>query len=174
MTDKTAEQKNIPEVKKEIVPEVKAEVKAEIKAEVKLESKSEVKQSQLLPFITEQDIFDISIKYYIDGKKYSVELVDDTFDKNHKDMQELVCKLKYPSQGDISMINSKITGMKLDYEGLDIRDFAQIEFIRFLVLVRKWNLEAALNNENVMKLHPNIVKAVILKVREEIGLEAII
>jgi len=59
-------------------------------------------------------------------------------------------------------------------EELDIRDFLQLEFIRCLVLMREWDLKDPLNNSNIMKLHPKIVKAICQKIREEIDMDGII
>lgn len=140
------------------------------------ENKDAVEQdkNRMLPFVTEEDVFEVSVKYYFKDKECFVENITDGFDATNKDITDLTCTLKYPSQGDITLISSRITAFKLNQEEIDLKDFYNVEFIRFLVLVRKWNVDATLNNENALRLHPRIVKALLLKIRDVIHLDAII
>jgi hypothetical protein len=119
----------------------------------------------------------VSVRYYVEGKKIFVEDSDELFDTTRADIQELVCSIKYPSQGDVSLIMAQANQVKNRLGSvtneLDLRDFIQLEFIRLMVLVRKWNLKEKLNNENVLMLHPKIVKALVAKVRNEIEMDGI-
>jgi len=136
--------------------------------------KKETKEPSPL-FVGDGDVFDISIKYYKDGKKLKVEDEED-FNASEDGVQELVCTLKYPSQGDSSLIASQSAQVRRTAgvtEELSLRDFIQLEFIRFAVLVRKWNLDETLDNNTIMKLHPKVVKSALGKVREEIEMDGI-
>lgn len=124
-------------------------------------------------FITENSLFQISVKYNDDKGKISVERIDDDFAVVDK-TKEITVTLKYPSQGDCDRIMSSGKTMGANNKEMDIRDVVQMEFLRLLVLVRKWNLKSALNNENIMKLQPKIVKSMIVAVRDIIGLDGIL
>jgi len=157
--------------KEEVIKEVPNEEKKE---EEKATQEPEGKKRKVLPFVTESDVFEVLVRYYRENHSFYIEGVDDDFKEEVEDVQEIICTLKYPNQGDITLINAQASNFSVEAENFDLRDLAHLEFIRFLVLVRKWNLDETLNNAAVIQLHPKIIKTICMKIREEIGLEAII
>jgi len=154
----------------------KQDVVEESKKEPK-ESKAEVKSVPSQLFVREEDTFDIEVEYYFDGKKVMVKGIDLLFEEAKEGVQKLGCKIKYPSQGDSSLISAQASQMRSSTKSsdeLDLRDFIQLEFIRLMVLIRGWDLDEELNNANIMKLHPKIVKSIVEKIREEIDMDSII
>ena len=122
-------------------------------------------------FITEKNTFAIKILYYKNGDGLVVEGVDDSFLKD-KPYKEIGITLKYPNQGDMTrIINNPLKDNKSTE--MDIRDFAMLEFSRFICLVRSWTIKKPLNNESIMTLHPSIVKGIIVKIREILGNDGI-
>jgi len=151
---------------KEVVKEVVKETAKEVVKEV-------VKNEEDCLFVTENDKFDIVVKYNDNGDgKIIVENVDESFIESDK-TKKLTVTLKYPSQGDSDAISRAITKGKnmTDY---DIKDFLGLEVVRFMVLARGWSIKKDLNTENIMLLNPRIIKAMVLNVREKIGMDGII
>lgn len=128
------------------------------------------------PFISDDDVFDIRVEYYKENKRIFVKGVSDLFD-DKKNNSIISFKVKYPSQADCEMISASSRGEgNLVQEGeVDVRNFFKMELARFLTLVRSWNeVSRELNNKNVMDLHPDIIRAALLKVRDELGTTGII
>jgi len=126
-------------------------------------------------FVTELNTFNVSVKYYTVNGKLFVEGVDEEFDKDAL-CGSLSVTFKYPSQGDMSKIAVNLSNVKSisgNLENIDIRDFLNIEFARLLCLIRKWDSKKTLSNENILSLHPKIVKGILSKMREEIGMDGI-
>ena len=178
MSDKEEKQ---PEVKDEVKLEVKDEVKPEVKDEIKPEVKDEVEPEELPKitlkssiFITEDDVFDISVRCHNDDKgRVLVEGQDEEFDPENEAIDEIKMVFKYPSQGDSELIlrTKKIFDPS---EDTDLRSFMALEFARIIILIRDWNLEEEVNRDNIFSLSTKIVKSVTEAVREELGTEAII
>jgi 3-dehydroquinate dehydratase len=126
-------------------------------------SKETVKDS---PFVTSEDTFDIAINYYKDNKKTIVEGTD-SFDKK-KEKSSIVFTMRYPSQADCEAIMQQSRLILDQNKELNIQNIFRIEAIRFLTLIKSWNMDKELNNENVMSLHPDIVRQALVKIREEI------
>ena len=80
-------------------PEETKKIEAE-----KPEEKKEKKKSSI--FITEEDRFDIKVRFYREGdsKTLFVEDVDDEFDPKKEDVEEFTMTFKYPSQRDYALI----------------------------------------------------------------------
>ena len=155
--------------KQEMKEEVKEESVETPKSDAKNISKSEFDDI----FVTESDTFDITIKYYKKDDILLVEDVDEAFDS------KVPCKqfnltFKYPDQGDSTKITAQAIKFGNSLEELDVREFLNLEFTRVLCLVRKWTLDQDLTNQNILKLHPKIVKAIISLVRDKIGTDGII
>jgi len=102
-----------------------------------------------------------------------VEGIDDDFVVSKGD-KSFTMTLKYPSQADVSRIAQEGIKLKITSEEMDLRDIMGLEFSRILCLMRKWSLKEKLNIETIMKLHPKIVKAVLLQVRIKLGMDGII
>ena len=162
------------EEKTEEKVEEKAEEKTEEKAEEKTEEKTEGSKKRSI-FVTEDDLFDVVIRYYFDDiDNLIIDGIDDVFDNNRTDIQEDTFTFKRASQGDTSLISSRMGEGPSDSEEFAWKRFLEMEFIRVLVLIRKWTLPKPLDNENVLALHPQIVKGVINGVREKIGTDGLI
>ena len=158
--------------------EVKEEVKIEVKEEVKTEVKEEVVKKEENDFsdifITENDVFDVSVKYYKkDGKIYTDAGTDSDFDISIP-TKEIIVTVKHPNQSDCNTISASIPPSHRDIEKMDIRDFLEAELIRFIVLMRKWNVGKKIDRDAILKLNPKLLKALFFKVREVIGMEGII
>ena len=125
------------------------------------------------PFITAEDVFNISIDYYREGVKVIVEGNDKYDDKKEK--SSIGFMVRYPSQADVETIMQGCKDILVDVdENMDLRKFIKIELFRFLTLVKAWSVEQPISNENIMNLHPDIIKAVLAKVRSELGTNGII
>jgi hypothetical protein len=163
------------EVKEEVVKidEIKEEIKLEVKEEVR-EVKAEEKEdndSDSDIFVTENDTFDVSLKYYKkNGQIYTDSGADVDFSPIERS-KEIRLTLKYPDQSDCNVISAAT--VKQDIEKLSMRDLMAIELTRIIVLMRKWSLNKELNRDNFMSLNAKIVKGLIVKIRENIGMEGI-
>lgn len=122
------------------------------------------------PFVTDDDTFDIKVEYYKD-KKIIVEGSDD-FD-NTKEKSSIVFTIRYPSQADCDAIIQK-SRMIVDFsKELDVQSLLRTESIRFMTLIKSWDVDKELNNENIMSLHPDIIRRALIKIREEISVQGL-
>jgi len=167
---------NIKEESKDIpVEEVKEEVKKEVKEEVKEEVKKEVKKSTLSSiFISDDDDCVVNVKYYKSQGKLMVEGVDDDDFDSSKDCEELSITFRYPTQGDCKIIDAHARNLTSGGDEVSARDFLNLEFARFMTLIKKWSVPEKLSNENILKLHPKIVKAFVFRLRKEMQMDGII
>jgi hypothetical protein len=126
------------------------------------------------PFVSEDDFFEVSVNYYRENKKCIVEGIADTFDKS-KEKSMLTVKIKYPSHGDCELIAEQTKNIIISNNAVDVnvRDFFKAELIRLLTLIRGWNSETKMNNDNIMNLNPDIIHAILMKIRSEIGTNGI-
>ena len=125
-------------------------------------------------FVTEEDVFDVTVSFYKDDKKLLVESIDEEFSKEHE-ANQITFSVKLPSQGDVSaiftMARNNSSGMRSED---DVLGFTHLEFARFMCLVRKWSVKKELNNGNLLSLNPKIIKAILIKVREQLGIDGIL
>ena len=142
----------------------------EIKKEV---VEKEVVEQDSAIFVDDTDMFDVTVRYDECEKEILVEGIDDDF-KNSDAVKSLTITLKTPSQGDCESISKAASNVGAVKSELDGRAILSLEFFRLLILARKWSSKRTLSNENIMKLKPKIVRAIILLVREKIGLDGII
>jgi len=174
MTEQNAEMAEIKDdVKAEAKDDVKAEAKDDVKAEAKDDVKAEAKDDFDDIFVTESDTFDIGIKYYKKHGQVIVEEVDDAFDTKEK-AKKLIVTFKYPDQSDSGVIGLQAARVSTNIDDIDVRDFLTLEFNRVTCLIRKWSLNSEVSVKNIMRLHPKIVKSMIVEVRKKIGMDAII
>ena len=158
------------EVKTELVkPEL---VKLEQDKENSPEKKEEKKKLSQSIFVTENDTFDVKVKFYREGARLFVDEVDEEFDKS-KTCEEINVKFKYASQGDSDLIVTQ-ANLNGKVDEIDVREFTRLGLIRLMILSRDWDIDEKLNNESIMKLHPKIVKALLNGIVEEIGMDGII
>ena len=143
-------------------------------APIEEEVESKVQSTFSDIFVTESDTFEIKVQYYKQDDVILVADVDDSFDSK-KDCKEFSITFKYPDQGDSSKIAGRVARMGSGgLEDLDVREFLNLEFARVLCLIRSWTIDQDLTNQNILKLHPKIVKAIITQVREKLGMDGII
>jgi len=143
------------------------------KSEVSADKVSENKDADFSDvFVTENDTFDVVVRYYKEGSNVFVENVDDNFDKTKK-IKEFTVTFKYPNQSDVAQISSSFPKIGAAGE-IDARDFMRMEFTRLLCLIRKWSLKKPLENSSVLSVHPKIIKGMVSQIREKIGTDGII
>ena len=130
------------------------------------------------PFVSEDDVFEVKVRYYKNGRRVFVEEVDEDFKEFDPNIQTISIVIKYPSQGDTIDINAQskryATESSTNNQINAVSDYLQMEVVRFLHLARKWDIEKDLNNGNVLSLNPKIVKGILAKIRNEIGTDGII
>ena len=91
-------------------------------------------------FVTEDNTFDVTVKYYKENNGLIVEGVDDSFN-NDKKPKQFVVTMKYPAQSDVAMIYKQgATFKSSSADDIDVRNILELEFSRFLCLMRKWTL----------------------------------
>lgn len=121
-------------------------------------------------FITEKDTFEIEINYHKIGKELIVESVDESFDEKNEELHSFKIKLKYPSQRDQEIIMSSSFSKTLSK--MDVMEFMQLELIRINTLIRSWTIKKDLST--IVEMDPKIIKAICIKVRDELGMKGII
>ena len=127
-------------------------------------------------FISEDDVFNITILYYKKDYSFYVKNIDEDFDDKTKDIKSINLTLKYPSQGDyltVESIRSRTTQNENE-NAINVNDILRMEYNRLLVLIRKWSLSEKVEEAQILKLHPKIVKAIFFEIREKIGLDGIV
>jgi hypothetical protein len=183
MSDQEKEEKEtieeVQEVAQEEVSESKEEQEEVSESKEKQEEISEYKEKQEEDikddpiediFITEDDTFDITIQWYKFGGKVLVESEDPDFDEEYKGINSFNVTFKYPSQGDYEIIMSSATYRSPD--DINVADIVKMEITRMVTLVRGWSLDQKM--ERMVELDPNIIKAMLRKVRDVIGMKGIL
>ena len=121
-------------------------------------------------FITENDTFDATIRYYKKDGDLKVEKVDDDFDVNASNIKTITFTCKHPSQGDYqAMLNSGV--YKDLHENITGIDLTKLEMTRLSLLMRSWTVPKPINE--LINSDPKIVKAMLVCVNDKIGLKAI-
>jgi len=123
------------------------------------------------PFVTDEDVFDIAIEYYKEDKKIMAEGSDKFDDKKAK--SRIVFTMRYPSQADCESIMQQSRTMVDFSKDMDVQSLLRMESVRFLTLIKSWSVDKELNNENIMALHPDIIRHALVKIREEIGVHGL-
>jgi hypothetical protein len=123
-------------------------------------------------FVTEKDTFDVTIKYYKkDGKIYTDSGTDEVFSVDEK-YKDLTVTLKYPDQADSVIISSSIPSAK-NIDKIEMADFLSLELSRLIVLIRKWSIDKKITKEAILSLNPKIVKGLLFKIRDVLGMEGL-
>lgn len=165
--DSAEENKEVEETDE--VVDVADEVNQEVEKEGKVRAVSNFKYS---PFVSEDDLFKISVEFYREGVKVYVKGITDNYDVSHEDKDVIDITLKYPDQGDQSAIAS---GSNFIGDDIDVTQFTRLELSRMMLLIRSWNLEEnCRSQEAIMRLHSHIIKSVLEGIREEINVDGII
>jgi len=166
------EEKNVEveKVKTESVLEkVEVSENKEEKSEV-VQSNADEKSLSECIFITEDDTFDIVVKWYkIDDTLFVYES-DTDFDKNVKGVNEFAVTFKYPSQGDYELIMNSTVYRSPDE--MKIADVIQMELTRLVTLVRKWSLPQDMSR--MVQMDPLIIKSLLKQIRDKIGMKGIL
>jgi hypothetical protein len=121
-------------------------------------------------FITEDDTFDVKVRWYKIGSDVFVENSESTFDTSFNNISEFTVTFKYPSQGDYEMIMNSPSYRSPDE--MKITDIIQMELTRVVTLVRGWSLKA--NLSRMVELDPMIVKCLLQSLRDKIGMKGIL
>ena len=117
-------------------------------------------------FITEDDTFDITIKWYKKDGDLCVKDITDEYDNDFEEINEFTVTFKYPNQGDYEAISK--SGENKSPEDLKIADIVGLELARLVVLIRSWSLEQEMSK--LVLLDPDIVKGMIKAVQDELGM----
>ena len=121
-------------------------------------------------FITENDTFDVKVRWQNLGNKIYVEDGDVEFDEEYGNINEFTVTFKYPSQGDSEIIMN--SGTYHNQNEIKLTDVIRLELARLVTLVRRWSLKQDLSR--MVDLDPNIIKAILTGVRNEIGMKSIL
>ncbi len=132
-------------------------------------SESEVKESLDDIFIDEDDTFEVVVNYYKQKHEFCVEKVSDDFDATRK-CNQIKVKVKYPSLGDYDNIRRSFR-IKDDST---YQDIVSMEITRLMCLVRSWNLDRKLTEVELFKIHPKIIKGILVGIIENIGMDGIV
>lgn len=134
--------------------------------EVKVEKVEETNDDL---FVTEDDTFDVDIKYYIEEKTPIIEGYDDEFSEDGKKLKAIKLVFKYPSQRDCEaiMASSDI----VDFDSATYSDIVKTENVRLMTLIRSWTLDKPLGQ--LANFNPKVIKAIRLKISEVIGMSGI-
>ena len=125
-------------------------------------------------FITEKDTFDVTLKYYKKDNKIYTDSGTDTDFSPEEPSKSITITLKYPDQSDCVTIASATPKMNGDIEKIDIRDFLSMELTRIIILIRGWSINKKLDSRAIMGLNTKIIKGLLVKTREKIGMEGIL
>ncbi len=121
-------------------------------------------------FITEDDTFDIRVRWYkIDDELFVYES-DTDFDKDMEGMNEFTVTFKYPSQGDYELIMNSTVYRSPDE--MKIADVIQMELTRLVTLVRRWSLPQDMSR--MVEMDPLIIKSLLKQIRDKIGMKGIL
>lgn len=140
--------------------------------EKNIEVKTEVDVGQVTNddiFVTENDQFECTIKYYKTTNDILVSNVDDNFDTKVPS-KTLTFKCKYPSQADYqALINSQaFKGIGENISGIELN---KLEMTRFSLLVRSWSVPYPL--DRLLEVDPKIIKGMLIAVNDVIGLKGL-
>lgn len=141
----------------------------EVKAEEVKESTKAVKEENSDLFITEKDTFDSEVEFYNSNGTIFVKGIDPEYDIT-KQSRKMTFTCKYPSMSDLAtitniMANKQITEFKAT-------DFMLLEFSRLSVLIRRWSLPQDMSRMG--EINPKIIKAMLAKIQEKIGLQGLL
>lgn len=162
-----------PEEVTEISPE-EAEVSPE-EAEVSPEGANCEEKKAMSPFIGDNDNVVCKIHYYLkdDGSGFIVEGVDEEFQQDlAKDFFEVTFRV--PTQKDSNLIRTKMTSNSGETELGIYSAFANLEYVRMLVLIKDWTLPKLCSEDNIEELHPSFVKGIVNSLRDKIGMDGIV
>jgi len=153
------------EVLKDVKDEVQEVSQENAKDEVNFAAKEKATSKNDDIFITEKDRFTIEIVYYIENKMPIIEGIDENYESDGKNICSFEMYFKYPSQRDAEYIMS--TKQIKSFEDANLIDFIELENVRLVTLMRGWSISRPL--EDLASIHPEIVKAIRLKVSNKIG-----
>jgi len=168
MTEEVKEVKE-EDIKEEDIAKVEDNVGGDVNVPKILES---VKRSASA-FITDEDTFDLKVRYYVRGIKYCVENIDDNFDKEDvTDEFTFVCRI--PNQEDVNIISQRVGSSGGGGEMTMFKAFTDMEYIRLVRLLKDWSLDEPCIESSIERMHPGIVKGMIVAVRNKLEMTAIV
>jgi hypothetical protein len=144
---------------------IKTEESVEIEEKkIEIEEKKKVDNNDDI-FITENDKFTLSVKYYLEGKEPIVKGFSDNYNDRNKEVHAFDVYFKYPSQKDAEYIMSVKPIQSM--EEAKVLDFIELENVRLMVLFRGWSMNRP--KEDLANIHPTIIKALRAKMSDEIA-----
>ena len=146
-------------------------IEVEAKEKESIPSKDEDRDSFSV-FVTEDDTVNIIVSCYKKDGNLMVKNVDNEYDEKETPKNISVI-FKRPSQSDALLI-SRQASIDTVSEEVAISNLTIMEYARIMVLIRKWDLAEVINSDNLAKLDPKIIKAMIYGLRDKIALEGII
>lgn len=164
--NKTVDFSNLSKESKEEVLD-----KTDIALDIEQKEDSNINYDNSDIFITEDDTFEVVIRYHRDqNNSLVVETVNNDFNETTEGLKTFSVTFKYPSQGDYeNIINA---GQNRSVEQLRYADIVQMENFRIALLIRSWTLPHEI--ARIAELDPDIVKAIVNRVREKIALKGIL
>jgi hypothetical protein len=148
------------ETEEVVTEEVKTE---EVKTEEVKTEEVKTKQDNSDIFVTEDNTFDVEIKYYVTDSLPHIEGFSDEFD-DEIETKDFTVTFKFPSQRDSEIIMA--TKSIENAETATYLDFIEIENVRMMTLIRGWSLDRPL--KDLSTVHPDIIKAIKAKISEKI------
>ena len=120
-------------------------------------------------FVTENDTFDITVRYYNNNDELIVENIDDSFDDTFVTVKSFKVTFKYPSFSDYQAIQSSIS-LKANQD-LTLKDLNSLQDVRIAMLFRSWTINS--NITNIKDMNIKLVKAIRHLVSEKISMDGI-
>jgi len=115
-----------------------------------------------------EDSLELDKETLDEAKKELIRQGIDIYDESNPNMQTLKVSFKYPSQQDHEII----TGTYNSKTEISIADINNLEVTRLIVLIRDWNIDADITR--LTELDPKIIKGLVEKVRDVLGVQSII
>jgi len=122
-------------------------------------------------FVDEDDIFEISVSYYIEDGELIVE-DDNKFKKDKDSVKALKMTLSYPDLGTTRALAG--AGINIVSGDVSYTQLKEAQILRMIVLAKSWSEKSECNDESISKLKSKIVDVILEKISDEIGMQAIL
>ena len=122
-------------------------------------------------FVDEDDIFEISVSYYIEDGELIVE-DDNKFKKDKDSVKALKMTLSYPDLGTTRALAG--AGINIVSGDVSYTQLKEAQILRMIVLAKSWSEKSECNDESISKLKQKIVDVILEKISNEIGMQAIL
>ena len=122
-------------------------------------------------FVDEDDIFEISVSYYIEDGELIVE-DDNKFKKDKDSVKALKMTLSYPDLGTTRALAG--AGINIVSGDISYTRLKEAQILRMIILAKSWSEKSECNDESISKLKSKIVDVILEKISDEIGMQAIL